>query len=676
MQDEGLMKNDMMGRYNAKAVLDHQISDIFKAGTSLLYTYKDHDARNSSVFGQSLKMTTITHAYTGEGVLIPTPNPRYAAHCNPLLDEIDGNFEHNIETTRFFGNVYLEVTPVKNLSFKTLYALDRSNVRDGTYQDYQSVSRYQAPGTSFISSTFRNNTGYTWENTMNYHTSFDGSKHDVTALLGHSMAQSVTEQTHTEGDAGREHYYTSLFYDLSKIATETTTSVYTKSSLLSYFSRLNYKFNERYLLTASVRADGSSTLAEGHKWGYFPSVAAAWRINEEPFLANSSNWLTNLKLRASWGMSGNAAVDPYSTLTSLSTSLLYYYLDGKDIPGNIPSTMGNKDLTWETTTVLDFGLDFGLVENRVSGSIDYFTSKTDDLLYLKSAPASSVYPSVLANIGKTEGSGLEIALNTLAVNEKNFSWDINWTYSTFKDKITSLSEGVERNISGQGGQIVGEAVSIFYDYEADGNWNAGEFAEYKTAWESRHPGETIGYVSAYGAPGTIKIIDRNDDGKLNDEDKIVYNRSPKHIFGMNNAFTLGDFSLSVLLYARLGGIIAYDMNTQLNYETANWGDLDYWTMNNTGAKFPSPGAASTTFGSYGTALRYEKADYIKVKDITLAYDLPTGLIQRIGVDRIKLFGSLKNFFTFSKIDNYDPERGGAVSFPLAKQAVFGVNLEF
>lgn len=223
---------------------------------------------------------------------------------------------------------------------------------------------------------------------------------------------------------------------------------------------------------------------------------------------------------------------------------------------------------------------------------------------------------------------------------------------------------------------MGEPVSIFYDYEALGNWNVGEFAQYKTDWEARHPGESIGYVAAYGVPGTIKINDRNDDGKLDDEDKIVYGRSPKHIFGMNNTFTFGDLSLSVLLFARLGGMLSYDMNTQLNYETANWGDLDYWTPTNTGAKFPSPGAASTTYGSYGTSLRYEKADYIKVKDITLAYNLPSRLIGQVGIDRVRLFGSLKNYFTFAKIDNYDPERGGAVTFPLAKQAVFGINLEF
>lgn len=676
MFEEGLMEKDLLDRYNAKVVLDHKISDIFKAGTSMLFTFKNHDARNSSVFGQSLKMTTITHPYTKEGTLIYTPNPRYAAHANPLLDETPGAFEHNIETTRFFGNVYMEVNPVKNLLFKTIYALDRSNVRDGTYQDYQSVARYQSPGTSYISAQYSKSTGYTWENTLNYNTNFGASRHDATFLVGQSMAQSVYENNRTEGDAGREHYYSSLFYDISKISTETSTSAYTKSSLLSYFGRVNYKFNERYLLTASLRADGSSTLAKGHKWGTFPSVAAAWRIIEEPFLAPAGDWLTNLKFRASWGKSGNAAVDPYSTLTALSTTTIYYYLEGKDIPGNIPSTMGNKDLTWETTTVLDFGLDFGILANRISGSIDYYRSKTDDLLYLKSAPPSSVFPSVLANIGSTEGEGLEVALNTLAVQAGKFNWDINWSYSTSKDKITGLSEGVERNITGTSGQIVGKPVSIFYDYEALGNWNVGEFDQFKTDWISRHPGESPTYVAAYGVPGTIKLNDRNDDGKLDDEDKIIYSRSPKHIFGMNNAFSFGDLSLSVLVYARLGGYIAYDMNTQLNYETANWGDLDYWTPTNTGAKFPSPGAASTTYGSYGTSLRYEKADYIKIKDVTLAYNLPSSLVRKVGIDRVKVFGSLKNYFTFAKIDNYDPERGGSVSFPLAKQAVAGINLEF
>jgi len=677
MFEEGLMKDDKQSRYNVRTNIDHKISKIFKAGTSLLFTYKDNDKRNSSVFGQAMKMTTITHPYRADGSLIATPNPRYAAHCNPLLDEIDGAYKNDVESTRFFGNAYLEITPIKGLNAKSIFAVDRNNIRTGIYQDYQSVSRYQSPGTSSISLEYENKTGFTWENTLNYNTNFGGSKHEFTGLLGHSMKQSVYEEAITSGDVGKEHYYTSLFYDLTKIPSTKVSakSQYIKSTMMSYFGRVNYKYNEKYLLTASLRTDGSSTLAEGHKWGYFPSAAAAWRISEESFLKGTS-WLNNMKVRTSWGISGNAAVDPYSTLTTLSSTPVYYYVGGADVSGNIPSALGNKDLTWEKTAAYNFGLDFGIFDNRISATVDYFISHTSDLLYRKSAPPSSVYPSVLANIGETKGHGIEVSLNTLVVKNKNFSWDINWSYSSFKDEITNLSEGVTRNISGTTGQIVGQPVSIFYDFEANGNWNVGEFATYKADWLARNPGKTLSYASAYGAPGTTKIVDRNDDGVLSDEDKIIYNRSPKHIFGMNNSLSYKNFSLSVLVYARLGGYISYDMNSQLNYESANWGDIDYWTPKNITAKFPSPGAASTIFGSYGTTLLYEKADYIKIKDITLGYSLPKNIISHIGLNNVKVYGSLKNYFTFSKIDNYDPERGGAISFPLSKQCVVGVNVEF
>jgi TonB-linked SusC/RagA family outer membrane protein len=490
------------------------------------------------------------------------------------------------------------------------------------------------------------------------------------------MVQGIYEEMITSGDAGKEHYYTSSFYDISKISAETSTSNYIKTSMLSYFGRLNYKFDEKYLLTASLRADGSSTLAEGHKWGYFPSVAGAWRINEEGFMENTGGWLSNLKLRTSWGISGNAAISAYQTLATLSSNQVYYYLNATSIPGNIPSTMGNPNLTWEKTASLDFGIDFGILKDRISGSIDYYITNTTDLLYQKSAPPSSVYPSVWDNIGETKGHGIEVALNTAVVKTKDLSWDINWSYTSFADQIVALSGDVTRNINGTTGQIVGEPVSIFYDFEANGNWNVGEYATYKTDWEARHPGETIGYVAAYGVPGTIKVIDRDDNGKLDDEDKIVYNRSPKHILGMNNTVNFKNFTLSVLVFARMGGYISYGMNSQLNYESANWGEIDYWTTTNTNAKFPSPGAASTTFATYGSSLLYEKADYIKIKDVTLSYNLPTSLLKNAGIEGIRVYGSLKNYFTFSNIDNYDPERGGSINFPLAKQAVVGLNIQF
>lgn len=674
MTEEGLLKDDIMKRYNGRLSLEHTLNKYIKAGSSLMYTHKNHDARSSSVFSQSMKMTTITHPYTADGELIDQPNPRYAAHASPLFDEQEGAYVNNTETTRFFGNGFIEIRPIKSIIYKSMFALDQSNVRAGVYQDYKSISRYQSPTTSYISNSYSKSTTTTWDNTLNYNTSFGGGLHDLGIMLGSSLKQSVYEMSKIEGDAGQTHYYSSLFYDTKKITGISQTGTYIGSAMLSYFGRLNYKFNEKYLLTASVRADGASQLAETNKWGYFPSVSGAWRLKEEQFMSNLT-WIDNLKVRASWGVAGSAAIDPYQTLANLSTQTLYYYLGGLDISSKVPSKLGNENLKWETTKSTNFGFDFAFLKNRISGTIDYYITNTDDLLYMRSAPASSVFPSLIDNIGKTKGNGIEVALNTEIIKGKLFNWNVNWSYSNSNDEIVELSDGLKRIVNGREAHIVGQPVKIFYNYESDGVWNVGEYEVYKTEWLARHPGETLGFSSAYGVPGTIKIVDKDDNGKFDDEDKRVYERSPKHLFGMNNSFTFGNLSLDVMLYARLGGYIEYDMNSQLNFETANWGNLDYWTPTNISARFPSPGSASSTWGSYGSALLYEKADYIKIKDITLGYNFPTSLIKKVGLSKVKVYGSLKNFFTFSNIDNYDPERGGSISFPLAKQMVVGLNIQ-
>ena len=668
MYNNGLMENDKLARYNGRANIDHTINDMFKVGTSLTFTHKSSDKRNSGVFNQALKMTTITHAYLEDGSINATPNPMYAAHCSPLLDDVDGAYQRNIETTRFFGNVYLQITPMTGMFFKTLFSVDRTDERDGRYQDYQSQGRYQSPTTSYIQRDEERTTQITWQNTLNYNTNFNNSKHDLTVLIGHELTQSVVEGTSIYGDAGAEHYYDSSFYDLSKITSATIESSYTKQSLLSVFGRINYKYNEKYLLTASIRADGSSVLAEGNKWGYFPSVALAWRLSDEEFMESTRDWMNSLKIRASFGISGNAAVSPYQTIATLTSS----YPGGSDL---IPASMGNEDLSWEKTQSFDIGIDFGFLDNRISGSIDYYFNKTRDLLYYKSAPASSVYTSVLANVGESSGQGIEVALNTQIIQKKNFSWDVNWSYTHSTDKIDKLADDLTQNISGIDALIVGEPVSAYYTYETDGCWGIGEWEEYVEEMAAK--GITVTQPNSnYGDPGTVKIVDQNGDGAITaDDDRIIYNRSPNHIIGMNNTFSYKNWSLGIQLYARLGGYMSYAMNEQLNYESANWGDLDYWTPTNTGAKFPSPGAASAAYSEYADALTMEKADYFKIKDITLTYNLPEKYLKRLGIGSARIYGSLKNFFSWSAVDNYDSERGGSINFPLSKQVVVGISVQ-
>ena len=661
MNDKGIMKDDEFNRYTGRANIDHQINKIVKVGASLSYTYKDNDKRAGGVFNQAQKMTTITHAYLKDGSINATPNPWYSAHCSPLLNE-DGAYQRNIETSRFFGSAYLQLNPIKGLTMKSQLGIDRSTSRSGEYQDYESQVRYQSPHTTYIANNRSTSTKYVWQNTANYNMEID--KHDMTFLLGHEMSQYVSESSNISGVAGSESYKKSSFYDVSKITSPDVSTGYTKSAMISYFARVNYSFDGKYLLQASVRADGSSVLAEGHKWGYFPSVSAGWRISEESFMQNTKSWLDNLKFRVSWGLSGNSAISAYQTLATISSIV-------PNSTVKAPMTMANPELTWEKTAALDFGLDFSFINGRVYGSIDYYTSKTYDLLYYKTAPPSSVFTSTISNVGKTKGHGLEISLGAVPVKTKDITWDLNASATFAKDEVEELADGIEQFVNGTEILKVGEPVSAYYAYDMDGCWGIGEFEQYMAA----HPNFEKP-KSDFGDPGTPKVIDTNGDDKIDDGDKIIYNRSPKAILGLSTSVSYKDLSLSIQTMARLGGYLSYSGYGLYLYDNANWGDLDYWTPENQGADIPSPGCAGATPTDYKSSIQIQKGDYFKIKDITLSYNLPKNIINKVYLSKARVYCSLKNYFTFSHFDNYDPERGGAVNFPLMKQVVLGLNVTF
>ena len=661
MDDKGLMKGDEFNRYTGRVNIDHQINRIVKVGTSLSYAYKSNDKRAGGVFNQAQKMTTITHAYLNDGSINATPNPWYSAHCSPLLNE-NGAYQKNIESSRFFGSAYLQLNPFKGMTLKSQLTLDRSTSRTGEYQDFESQVRYQSPHTTYIANNRSTSTKYVWQNTANYNKTI--AKHDMTFLLGHEMSQYVSESSNISGVAGAESYKKSSYYDVSKITSPDVSTGYTKSSMVSFFGRANYSYDGKYLLQASVRADGSSVLADGHKWGYFPSVSAGWRISEEGFMQSTKSWLDNLKFRVSWGLSGNSAISAYQTLATISSIV-------PNSTEKAPMTMANPELSWEKTAALDFGLDFSFINGRIYGSVDYYNSKTYDLLYYKTAPASSVFTSTISNVGKTKGSGWEISLGAQPVKTKDFTWDINASATFAKDEVEELADGIEQVVSGTSILKVGEPVSAYYAYDMDGCWGIGEFDEYlKTHPNFEKP------FSDYGDPGTPKVIDTNGDNKIDDSDKIIYNRSPKAILGLNTTFTYKDFSLSVQTMARLGGYLSYSGYGLYLYDNANWGDLSYWTPENQGADIPSPGCAGSTPTYYKSSIQIQKADYFKIKDITLSYNLPKSLIKKIYMSNARVYCSMKNYFTFSHFDNYDPERGGAVNFPLMKQVVVGLNVTF
>ncbi len=479
MYDNGLLKDDKMDRYNGRINIDHKINKVVKVGASVAFTFKNHDSRYS-LFNAARKMTTITHPYNTDGTVNIKPNPWYDSHVNPLQDEGD-NYKKNVETTRFLGNAYLQLEPIKDLFLKTQFAIDRTNARTGTYQDFESVGRYQSPTNTYISNATSQSTKLNWQNTANYNKYF--GEHSLGLLGGFEMQQSIAEGLSYDGTAGKEHYYTNSFYDVTKIQNDANAgSTYTKSSLMSFFGRLNYGYDSRYLLQASIRADGASQLAEGNKWAAFPSVSAGWRIVDEHWMEgiNESLRISNLKVRLSWGLSGNAAVNEYMTLAQV------YATTPSSATDFIPMNMPNPDLTWEKTSAYNLGLDFGFLDGRINGTVDYYWTKTTDLLYFKSSPQSEVFTSVISNIGESKGQGIEVALNALAVRTKDFTWDINMSYTHSTDEIAYLADGLDQNITSYNNAlIVGEPLSIFYDYETNECWKVGEYDAYVSEMASK-----------------------------------------------------------------------------------------------------------------------------------------------------------------------------------------------
>ena len=660
MDENGLLKNDNLKRYNGRINIGHKISSKISAGANLQFTYRNWDRRADNVYSQLIKMHSMAQPYLADGTILDRPSELAVSHTNPLLNEVEGFYSNNTLSSRLFGNVFVSWDIVKGLQFRTSLGVDAQSGRQGIYEDYMCTANYQFGRGSSFSSESDQTMKYVLENTLTF-TQAIGSNGELQVLAGQAAQRDKYESHRVYGFGLQDHYTKTSFYFLQNILStgRQLEDIYTESSLLSYFGRVNYKLLGKYLFTATIRTDGSSVLAEGNKWDYFPSLAAAWVISEESFM-KSLPAVDLMKLRLSWGKAGNAAVDPYMTKTRLGSTLVPYTFGTTLLNGMIPAVLGNPEVTWETTSTYDVGVDLSFWKERLSFVFDAYYSRTYDLLLYKGLPATSVYPQVLANVGETENIGFEASVSSRIIQTGNFVWSSDMTFSTNRNRIVSLASGAEQDVSiPDNALVVGEPVRAFYNYEADGCWSIAEAAT----------------AAIYNRiPGDIKIVDVNNDQLINDLDKRLYNKSPNFIFSWNNSLSFKGFTLSGQLFARVGQWIQYDYNTAYKpTEQDGSPDVDFWTPENQGAKFPRPGIASQ---NDMPALAFEKATFMKLREVTLGYNLPKKTIARAGINNARIYGSLQNYFTFSNLDNYDPERGGSISNPMAKHMVFGLNLEF
>lgn len=648
--ENGLFKNDDYKRYNARLAVDQQLLDNVKLGMDVMYSFKDVDNRYSPM-NQANKIVPISKPYDDDGNLVSYPSPGYNTQMNPLIDDQPGVRVDNTTNDRFFGSFYMNWNITKDLLYRMTFGYDDQNVRRGFYCDKHSLQGGDIDSQSYKQHTLTRN--ITWENVLTFNKTF--GIHAIEAMVGTTTIKNRSEYTYAGGKdqtyAGNE--YDNLYSNSKEI---TISSSLTESQLASFFGRINYHLFERYLLTASLRADGSSVFAPGKKWGYFPSVALAWRVSDESFIKNIRA-ISNLKLRLSWGESGQCAISPYQTVGSLGTST--YSFNNDLASGLYPKTMSNKNLTWETTASYNLGIDFGFLHNRINGTIDIYSSATRNILMDRVIPCTNGYTSVMDNIGKTGNTGFDITLNTRNIQNKDFSWTTDVTVSHDKEKIKALASGESQDVAN--GWFVGQPLKVYYDYKKAGIWQTSE------ATDAAKNGQQ---------PGDIKVKDVNGKDGINTDDRIIYSKCPKVTFGINNTFSYKGLDLSFFVYARLGQWIFYDYNNCYKINALeNSANVDYWTPENPTNAFPRPDKGKTNYNSlYFSTLGYEKGSFWKIRDITLGYTLPNSILNHLKVSKLRVYATAKNFFTFSHIPNYDPEMGGNISFPLTKQLVFGLNI--
>lgn len=657
MNETGVLKGEELSRYNGRITVSQKLGQKGEAGASALFNFSSQDNVAGNVFHQAMTKEPYGVAFNEDGTINKHPfTGSGSTDINMLFNQNKDNYRNETESNRFFGTAYFNYELIKGLRYNTNLGFDIVNSRNGVFEGVNSTFVTANKDMARVSKTEDKSRTYTWENTLTY--SREIGDHAFTLLAGHSMSKSTSEDTYAEGKGLA--FEESLFHNLDGTQQDyIMKSSLTESAMLSYFGRINYKLMDKYLFTATLRADGSSVLAKGNQWGYFPSVAVAWRVKNENFLMNVEE-VSDLKLRLSYGMSGNSAVSPYQTTGGLSRTI-YSFGEKNPAYGYRPFNLANQDLEWEKTSVLNFGIDLGLFNNRVYTTIDAYKTWTSDLLLPMILPGHSGFTKVISNVGKTETRGIDISINTVNFDTPDFKWTSDLTFSANKEKITALNTKQDDVANSW---FIGHSTKAFYDYTKIGIWQQNEAEQ----------------AAKYGQePGDIKVKDFKNKGYIdpNEDRKVVGQQTPKWTGGLNNRFEYKGWELSFFLYARVGHMIRSE--SRLNYQPSGWRNSsvqNYWTPENPTNSYPRPHLNKNESMLYFSTLGYEKGDFLKIKDITFGYNFPQKMISKANLSKLRVYTTMKNFFTFSSCSDYDPERGGSLSYPMTKQLVFGVNVSF
>ncbi len=610
-------------------------------------------------YGLAMNLMPYAPAYDEEGNILIV-NTGLSQHN--ILRNID-SAENETRYTGVMFSSFAEAKLLPWLKWRTNLGAQYRGSREGSFYNENFTNPYGFDSTSAGTAYNRQVTNMSWtlENLLYINKTFN-KIHSVGVTLMQSAENYRTENIWLR--AYQVVYPTSKWYDMGssnkdKLGFGTGYSTWSRAS---YMARLNYSLMDKYLLTLTGRYDGASMLADGHKWDFFPSAAVAWKMNEEAFLKDVS-WLNQLKLRVGYGVTGNSAVTPYSTkgsVTSVYAMIPFGIGNTSNTTGAKTDVMPNLNLGWEKTASTNFGIDFGVLNNRISGSIEYYIAKTSDLLMNRSIPIITGYGQVKDNVGKTENKGLEITLTTRNIQNKNFSWTTDFSFAMNKEKITELADGVTANTTNL--WFVNSPINVFYDFEYDRIWqDTPEDKKMMAVYSANSLNFLAGQYKikdqefievAKGTEGsvtkTVKIDGvsqevtymNNGFGTFNNDDKIIYQKSPKFTGGINNTFTYKDWTLNFFAYFRLGNYY-YGLTQTMGRRVEG----DTWSPSNTNAKFAQPNSATRTT-TYDYVRNYTKGDMAIIRNIALSYNVPQRFLSKVGAQSATVYAQVLNPFIF------------------------------
>lgn len=668
-KDQAVIPTQEYNRIALNGSVDQKIGKWVRVGFSTNTNYNTNDGNQVDMY-TVLSKSPLVNPYREDGTLktrieMPQDNAQYV-FTREIIEDLTakGLYVSESRSLGTYNTGYLQISfPwIEGLSYKANLGLNYRKTSSGSFTG-AGINAATDDTPNSASRSFNETTSWTVENLLNYDRSF--GKHRINAVALYSAEQTTSAGQSISGKNIPNELF--QYYNIgSALASDITVGggSYSQYGLLSYMGRVMYSYNDKYMLSAAVRSDASSRLAKGHQWHTYPAVSVGWNIHKENFMQGTKGWLDELKLRVGYGETSNQAVGAYSTLGRLSTTV-YNYGDEKYSTGYYVSTLPNTELGWEFSTTWNFGLDYRMLKGRLHGTVEYYAVSTHDILLNLRLPSTSGVGSTTANIGATQNRGIEFTINGTIIESSDLTWTAGLNIYANRSKLVALADGT---LEDKGNcWFVGYPINCIYDYEYDGLWNEGD--PYMDILEPSAV-DASGYK---GSLGMVKVKyhgDYNADGTptraIGSDDMVPMSAEPIFQGGFNTNLNWKNFDFSLIGGFQMGGILLSSLqtsNSYLNMITGRRGqiDVDFWTPENTNARYPRPGSTlSNDNPKYASLLGQFDGTYFKVRTITLGYSFhKLNALRRAGIDNLRIYATAQNPFRaiskFSKETGLDPE---------------------